>query len=274
MADRVGKPVIFRQGVKRSAAALYRRLGAARKPGELVILNYHSIQPEEAFSTSPEMFARQLEYLIERFDLPSLDGWFERHELGPPAARPAALVSFDDGFENFFEFAFPILQRLKVPAVLFVTTGFVIGGCGVEARLGMYRDLPPLSWAQLKEVRAGGIAIGSHTHWHRHLGQSTPAQVAEELRCSKMILEDQLGASINYFAYPWGQRQHIGRETAALLQANGYWAACSALWGKNTASTNRYLLRRVRIDAWDTLEDFQAKVEGGWDYLWYYQMLR
>ena len=87
-------------------------------------------------------------------------------------------------------------------------------------------------------------------------------------------MEDQLGAPINYFAYPWGQRQHIGRETVALLEAHGYLAACSALWGKNTASTNRYLLRRVRIDPWDTLEDFQAKVEGGWDYLWFYQMLR
>jgi len=267
----MGKAVAFRQQVKRGWAALYRHLAAPRQAGDLVVLTYHSILPDETFSTPPDVFARQLEYLVERFRLVSLDAWLQRAEGGGADQRPAALVSFDDGYENFFRFAFPLLQKFEVPALLFITTGLVTGGCGVAARLGMYGHLPPLSWGQLRELQAGGVTIGSHTHRHCDLGQATRAEAAEELTYSKKILEDQLEAPIKFFAYPWGYRQNIGRETSSVLRETGYLAACSSLWGKNTAATDPYLLRRVRVDAWDTPEDFRAKVEGAWDFIGLYQ---
>jgi peptidoglycan/xylan/chitin deacetylase (PgdA/CDA1 family) len=274
MAPRFEKTVSLRQGLKRRCARLYRHLSSARRTGDLVILTYHSIQPDEPFSTSPEVLAQQLEYVAGRFNLPALDEWLQARDSDQRDGRPAALITFDDGYENFHRFAYPLLQRFNVPAVVFVATGFVTGGCGVEERLDMYRRLPPLSWAQLREIKEGGITIGSHTHRHLHLGQAAREQVEEELSCSKKLLEDRLGAEVKYFAYPWGQRQHIGRETVSLLPACGYLAACSTLWGKNTVKTNPYLLRRVRIDPWDSLEDFQAKVEGAWDFVGYYHRLQ
>jgi peptidoglycan/xylan/chitin deacetylase (PgdA/CDA1 family) len=274
MSHCIGKTIAFRRGLKRGCASLYRHFCARREPSDLVILNYHSIQPREPYSTSPEMFARQLELLAEQFELLSLPAWLEQVERGRRASRPAALVSFDDGYENFYQFAYPVLQRFNAPALLFVATGFVAGGCGVEARLDMYRDLRPLSWAQLQELHRDGVTVGSHTHRHINLGQATPAQVAEELSHSRQLLEDHLGSPVTYFAYPWGQRRHIGGATIPLLRECGYTVACSTLWGKNTAETDPYLLRRVRIDPWDTLADFRAKIDGAWDFVGYYQRWR
>ncbi len=273
MSRHPGKMVVLRQTLKRGLAAVYRQFAGARKPGELVILNYHSIQPDETFSTSPKAFAQQLEFIAAHFRLLSLDEWLQQRGRETTDGRPAAMVSFDDGFENFYSYAYPILQQYKVPALVFVTTGFITGDCDVESRLGEYRQLRPMSWSQLRAIQTGGVMIGSHTHRHLHLGRATRAQIAEELSYSKQLLEDQLGAPIKSFAYPYGQPQHIGRETMWLLEECGYATACSAIMGVNSAQTNPYLLRRVRIDAWDTFADFQAKVEGGWDFIGHYQML-
>lgn len=274
MTYQIGKTVGLRQGLKRSCAAIYRGFGDRLRPGELVIPTYHSVQANERFSISPEMFERQMEYLAENFKLPSLDQWLQRTESDESDDRPAAIVSFDDGYENFFRFAYPVLQRLKIPAVIFVTTGFVTGGCGVEERLAMYGELKPLNWEQLKEIRRGGMTIGSHTHGHIHLGQATRDEVADELNRSKQILEEQLNSPVRHFAYPWGQRRHIGVETIPLLQQLDYESACSTLWGRNTRQTDRYLLHRVRIDSWDNFKDFRAKVQGDWDFIGYYHRVK
>jgi peptidoglycan/xylan/chitin deacetylase (PgdA/CDA1 family) len=274
MSPSPGIEVPSRQNLKRRCASLYRFLHPPRRPGDLVILNYHSIQPDEPYSTPPDQFALQVEWLKEHYRLLSLPEWLEHVARGTHDARPAALVSFDDGFENFFEFAYPVLQRFRAPSLLFVTTGFLEGGCGVEERLAMYRNLPPLSWAQLVEVQRNGVTIGSHTHRHLNLGLATPAEVAEELRHSKALLEDRLGTPIPYFAFPWGQRRNIGRATLPLLRECGYAAACSTLWGRNTTATERFLMRRVRIDPWDSLEDVRAKVDGHWDFIGLYHAVR
>jgi peptidoglycan/xylan/chitin deacetylase (PgdA/CDA1 family) len=273
MIPQIAKRDAFRRRLKRHGASLYRFFHTPRQPGDLVILNYHSIQAGEPFSTPPEMFALQLELLADRFRLVSFPSWLDQ-AVRPRDDRPAALVSFDDGFENFYQFAWPVLQRFQAPALLFVATGFVEGGHGVETQLDMYRNLPALSWRQLEEVHRNGVTVGSHTHRHIDLGQATPVEVAEELQYSKRLLEDHLGSGITYFSYPWGQRRNIGRATIPLLRKCGYTAACSTLWGKNTASTERFLLRRIRIDPWDTLEDFRAKVDGLWDFIEQYHLWR
>lgn len=266
--------VPMRQELKRRFASFYGRLQRPRRAGDLVILNYHSVQPNEPFSTPPDAFDAQLEWLAARFDLPTLDAWLEHVARGTRPSRAAALVTFDDGYENVHRFAYPSLRRLGVPSVLFVTTGFLDGGFGVEERLAMYGNLPALSWEQLVELQRNGVTVGSHTHRHLDLGQASEAEVGEELRHSKQLLEERLGSPIRYFSYPWGQRRNIGRTTIRLLRESGYQAACSTFWGKNVAQTDRYLLRRIRIDPWDSMEDFAAKVNGAWDFIGAYHAWR
>ncbi len=274
MSRSVPDPAGLRQRIKRGCASVYRHLHVPPRPGDVVMLNYHSIQPDEPYSTPPEMFAQQLKLLAEQFELSTLPAWFERRQDRTRDHRPVATVTFDDGYENVFQFAYPVLQRLQVPATIFVTTGFVTGGCGVESRLAMYRDLRPLQWAQVEELHRAGILIGSHTHRHLDLGRATAKEIAEELTHSRQLLEDHLGSPVTYFAYPWGQRRNIGRQTIPLLRECGYMAACSTLWGRNTAETPPYLLRRVRVDPWDTVEDFQAMIAGDWDFVGHYQRWR
>jgi peptidoglycan/xylan/chitin deacetylase (PgdA/CDA1 family) len=266
--------VPLRQELKRQFASLYGRMRGPRRPGELTILNYHSVQPDEPFSTPADMFASQLEWLVERFELPTLDAWLEHAARGTSPPRPAALVTFDDGYENVHRFAYPSLKRLGVPSVLFVTTGFLDGGFGVEDRLAMYSRLPALSWEQLIELHRNGVTIGSHTHRHLNLGLATEAEVAEELQISKRLLEERLETEVRYFSYPWGQRRNIGRAAPRLVRESGYRAACSTLWGRNVAGTDPYMLRRVRIDPWDSIEDFAAKVNGAWDFIGAYHAWR
>ena len=102
-----------------------------------------------------------------------------------------------------------------------------------------------LSWSQIREMQAGGIAFGAHTMTHPCVAQLSPLERHRELVEAKQLLEERLQSPIDHFAFPFGQPSDIGAEACALLPACGYRSAVSTVWGVNTRTTNPYLLRRM-----------------------------
>jgi peptidoglycan/xylan/chitin deacetylase (PgdA/CDA1 family) len=173
----------------------------------LPILMYHSVATSPAAATRrlavrPAEFAAQLALLQAEgmTTLPFTDVAAALHEDRPLPPRTVALT-FDDGYADFHEVAFPLLQRYGCTATLFVTTGW-LDDAG-EHRAGRPLDRM-LSWRQLDEVASAGIEIGAHSHSHARLDQLPTRLLEWELRTSKALLEDRLGKPVPSLAYPFG----------------------------------------------------------------------
>lgn len=195
------------------------------------ILAYHRVHPDGSRQTptvSPERFERQMTLLARRWNPVALermaDGAEGKAALPP---RPVA-VTFDDGTEDFYPFAFPVLRRLRIPATVFL----------IADRLGHPGFL---SEARILEMARSGIAFGSHGLSHRYLPELSDPELWENVSGSKRKLE-ALGLTVSSFSYPAGGFTPAVR--AAVSQA-GYQAACTTNRGLRRFPADRWALRRI-----------------------------
>ena len=130
-----------------------------------------------------------------------------------PGSAPVALT-FDDGFAELFDHAFPVLVRFGLPATL-----FVVGRTLTDPPIPVdWVDDPParplrtLTSEQVLEMRDVGIAFGSHSASHRDLATLGEEEVVRDLRESRETLEDLLRTPVAFVAYPRGRHnEHVRR---------------------------------------------------------------
>ena len=202
------------------------------------------------------------------------DSW--RHQLAVPPAvfeqqlrnllrlgfRPAAIdaaarghgkllhVTFDDALASVLR-ALPALERLRVPATVFVCSGYAEDGRALElVELGeeakaYSSELTTLNWDEVGSLAARGVEIGSHTVSHAHLTLLSDAELEQELVGSRERLEDMLGQRCRFLAYPYAE--HDERVRAAARRA-GY---VGAFVLDRRPATDRYALPRLAMLAKD-----------------------
>ncbi len=182
------------------------------------VIMYHNILPNPTvpWDTSVAEFERHLAMIKERGLTPiSMDQLVLHLRTGASLPPKPILLTFDDNYEGQYKYAFPLLQKYKYPAVWSVHTRYV----------GVKDDNPKAGWAELREMRDSGlITFASHTVNHQNL-VTTPlsdAQILQELRESKAVLEKELGVEVKYFNYPEGDNNPRVRQ---LVQKAGYTAA-------------------------------------------------
>ena len=121
-------------------------------------------------------------------------------------------------------------------------------GCSVYQAAGGTAIYDPLSWSEAAEmVRSGLVSIGSHTHSHVIMSRCEPARAADELRVSKQIIEQRLGARCELFCYPNGRRGDFNGSTKGLLQAHGFSSALTTVYGNNARGADVFELRRYNL---------------------------
>ena len=177
--------------------------------GRSAILTYHSIDTSgSVISVPPSVFRSQMEFLAASgIPVAPLDQVF--HQPGSVA------ITFDDGFANLAEHAFPLLERYGLPATVFVVSEY----CGrhndwPSQPLGAVPILPLLNWEDLQKLPAG-IDIGAHTATHPDLSR-LPAQDCErEMNSCRQQIEQRLGKAVPCFAYPYGASSPEVRKLAA-----------------------------------------------------------
>jgi peptidoglycan/xylan/chitin deacetylase (PgdA/CDA1 family) len=194
---------------------------------DLLVLGYHAVSErwQSDLSVTPERLERQLGSLVKR-------GYrgVRFHEAATSAPTGKTLVvTFDDAYRSVLELAFPIMQRLGLPGVVFAPTNFAAGGelaswPGVDTYLdGAYaQELEVMSWEELAELHARGWEVGSHTCSHPHLTRLDDHALLEELRDSRAECERNLKIPCHSLAYPYGDTD--ARVIAATANA-GYTAA-------------------------------------------------
>ena len=216
------------------------------------VLMYHRIGPPDAASSltvAPESFSRQMDWLESRsFQFLSLDEVSEQRGRTGIASR-AVSISFDDGFRNNYELAFPVLIQKEKPAAVFIVVNWV----------GQKNFM---SWPEVREIAKAGITIGSHSLSHRWLPRISDArELTSEIFDSKKKIEDEIGLEVRHFSYPVGG---VDERVAALVREAGYRAAWVAGARPSLSIQEpRFVLRRLKISPSDAyLPRFSLKAYG------------
>lgn len=155
--------------------------------------------------------------------------------------NPSVLLTFDDGVISHYSRVFPILLRLKMKGIFFISTGFIEkeGYLGKKEIRNMYRK---------------GMIFGTHGHYHKFLNRISYKEMEEEIVSSKKILEAILNAPIILFSFPGGR---FSKTSVKLLKMSGYKYAFTSLRGINNAYTSPFLLKRFPITSNLSLKDMQ-----------------
>jgi peptidoglycan/xylan/chitin deacetylase (PgdA/CDA1 family) len=265
------------------------RAGLGPRGFRLPILMYHSISddPENGVSpyyrtsTRPEQFAEHMAMLrtqgyqavtlsqgLERLyagSTPACDcrGRLPRHP-SPVATDRAVVLTFDDGFQDFYRTAFPILQQHGFGATVYLPTAFI----GETPRQFKHRAC--LTWSEVDALHRAGIEFGSHTVNHPPLVDLEWGEIERELRDSKTAIEQRLGAPVKAFAYPYAFPQAdriFVRHLQALLETVRYESCVTTKVGCASPASEPLQLERLPVNTGDDTALLRAKLEGGYDWL-------
>ena len=303
--------------------------GLTRLRAQLVrdvrILAYHrvlTLVDEDAFpfdaelvSASEAQFRAQMQVLARRFQPIRFSDLIAAIDGGPPLPARAVIVTFDDGYDDNYTRAYPILREAGVPAMFFVSTGHIDSGnvyaydwlvhmilrttathlviaeidvdvaiparpverralaamlldrlkwrradkqSAIIARLEHAWSMPrthghpecrPMSWDQLREMRAGGMEIGSHGMWHNMLAKLTREAMRDEVAGSQRAIARELGAPPEVISYPVGGIDAFDDEVVRTAVEAGYRIGCSYASGTvRMPVTSPFALKRLPVE--------------------------
>ena len=227
----------------------------------LFFLTYHKVDGASGLELdiAAAQFRRQMAYLAQRMKVVSLDQALSFLDAGLPLTDDLYVLTFDDGFRDFYTQAFPILQQHGLPAVLYVNTGFVETGITYPLEPIGRRDVP-VTWGMLAEMADSGlVTLGAHTHTHPLLVDQPDDRIEEELGLPIDLIRRRTGMVARHFAYPlavWDTR------TEDLVKR--YYASAAIGTGQIAypGQVDPYRIPRISIRRSDSWRFFQAKVHG------------
>lgn len=237
----------------------------------LSILMYHSIADEDEAGvhpyyrtgTAPAVFAAQMESLHQAgFSVIGLGEAIRRSNQ--PDAEKSVVITFDDGYRNFYANAFPVLDRHGFTATMFLATAYV-----GESNL-TFKGKECLSWGEVRELQKHGISFGSHTVTHPQLHDCNASSMRDEIVASKRTIEQKLGCAVPSFSYPYAFPETDNSFKARLrdeLRHAGYENGVCTTVGHPGPASDPYFLNRLPVNSDDDPQLFLAKLAGSYDWL-------
>lgn len=237
-----------------------------RRPG-LIVLAYHRIgaNVDMELDIPTSFFEQQLKYLVEYYDVVTLDKGLETlTKLGEPLEKDMVALTFDDGYSDFYENAFPLLSHYKVPATIYLSTHYIETGENFPWDKSLDKEkqaqAKPISWKQLEEITASGlITLGSHTHTHPNLNSLALQEIERELATSKQLIQKRLGINVEHFCYPGG----VFSDYTEVAVSKHFKSAAIGGRRKNIYPINAYHIYRVPSQKSDDFQLFKTNLRGG-----------
>lgn len=208
--------------------------------GKIPILMYYEIYRSQeyqrlkaltnpAYNTELSDFRKQMAWLHKnKVKTLTVDELLSKRS---PTTEKAICLTFDDGWVGNYLYAYPILQEHGFKATFFIATD-LIGN-------SFY-----MTWEQLKQMRASGMSIQSHTVSHRPLGDMEEREIVYEFSESKKIIEERLSTKVNHLSLPHG---HKGTGIWPLAKKIGYQSICTSDVGFHIWDSPDPWLKRVSI---------------------------
>lgn len=217
------------------------------------ILVYHSVMPHHPGQTKEQRildvdtsnFGQQMRFLVNGgYHVVSFQQLVDALDGRDTLPARAVVITFDDGWQNQYKYAFPVLRKLGMPATFFVFTSVID------------HDKRNMTWDELRQMQAAGMTIGSHTRTHPILPDDHRG-LAYEVDSSRVDIQRHLGTAPKFFAYPFG-----AWDRRALSEARhaGYDAA--RLYGGGTWNDRSRLFALHAVPVTDNMERFERAVTG------------
>lgn len=215
------------------------------------VLTYHDIAPQAKgrLVISVKSFEEQMRYLKEQgYRVVSLSEFHEFLSLRRQLPRRSVVITFDDGYKSFMQYAYPVLKALGFTATLFVYTDYV--GTGRNA----------LSWEDLAKLAAEGFQVEGHSKTHSDLRRRPGESEADhgrrmraEMEAPQKLFEQRMGRPARFLAYPYGAADD---GVVQRTREYGFVGGLTVFREGNASFAPVFRIRRSQIYAEMTLEDF------------------
>jgi len=218
----------------------------------------------------PEMFDEHIKMLVSQYNVLPLGTAMDMVYSSSLPDRTVC-ITFDDGYADNYQNAFPTLVKYKCPATMFVVSDFIDGVTELVAdgRFG------PMSWDQLKVMTESGLVeIHSHTKSHQIMSHLSQEEISTELNESRSTIAENLSTQCSMLAYPNGQPGDFNKEIELATRHSDYRYAFSTIWERATRKSRMQAIPRIRIDAGDTTSELKKKIEGHYDFVGFIQRVR
>ena len=214
------------------------------------ILMYHYLsQPPPGadryrrdLSVSPALFEQHLAYLqAEGYQSITLYDLLHHLTQGAPLPHKPVIITFDDGYRDNYDNAFPLLQQYGFDATFFVLVEVTNQG---EAEY--------LTWDMMREMLAAGMDIECHARVHEYLPDNDDARLIWQVLGCREALESQLGQRPRFISYPSGR---FDERVAAFFTSDNYWGGITTQQGTLHSSDALFQLKRLRVRNSTTVEE-------------------
>lgn len=234
------------------------------------VLMYHSVSPVDSSAscryyqtnTHPKVFQAHMEFLAGNgYSVIPLEGIREKNFIEGDVSRKTVVITFDDGYKDFLEHAYPVLDEFGFPATQFISTGFI--GKTLNER-------PCLDWEDVRFLSRNNVTFGSHTVSHPKLFHLSDREIENEIVGSKDEIEAKLGVRLSTFAYPFAFPQEdpgFIRRIETILKKAEIPIGVTTRIGYHASSDPLFFVKRIPANTHDDPGFFQAKLDGGYDWL-------
>lgn len=196
---------IFRNAIIRALM----RLGTYDR--DSFVLCYHDVDKD--YKLTPEFFEYQIRYYLEH-------GYKFISEVGDLRAPKRILITFDDGYESFECHVLPLLERYRVPCIVFVPTKYIGKKMadGISEPENQSKNI--MSFDTLKRLAGSGlVGFGCHTHSHFDMTRAESLFIRQDIEKALSIIRSVSGKECRAFCYPQGK---VNDEVKALINEMGF----------------------------------------------------
>ncbi len=226
---------------------------------QIPILMYHYLgtPPPRAdiyrrdLTVAPDLFAAQLDRMqADGYTIISLYDLTAHLLEGAPLPEKPVVLTFDDGYRDNYENAFPILRERQLTATFFIVTDFID------------RERPEyLTWDMVREMYAGGMSIEVHGVDHTTLRGRSQADLEYQALRSYETIQARIGIRPRFLSYPAGE---FDNKAIEMFRSANYWAAVTTIQGTTQQSERQFEYERIRIRATTTPDDLIRLLQAEW----------
>ena len=204
-------------------------------------------------SVLADLFEKQLAYLRRQGYRPvSLKDYLGSWQKKITLPSKSVVITFDDGFQNFFSFARPLLKKYGYTATIFLVTDKINSN-----------NRGFLSWEEVIRLKEEGFSFEAHTCSHSSLTSLSLEEAKQEIEESKKIIEEKIKRPCEFFSYPYGE---FNSAIQILVKEAGFLGAVVTPHGPGVKE-GPYSLKRVGINKNNSMWVFKFKISGGFTWL-------
>ncbi|MDO4589513.1 MAG: polysaccharide deacetylase family protein [Fusobacterium sp.] len=251
---------------------IYSKEYVKKKKYEIPVIMYHRVVTDESEAgvhgtyITAKKFDEHMRFLKENgyetitFKEMAKLNWRNRFNKN----RKLIMLTFDDGYEDNYKIAFPILKKYNFSCIIYLVSHLDYNKWDVEVPENPEKKFTLMTMDMIKEMQDYGIEFGGHTMNHPRLAHIPLERAREEILTSKAVLEEKLQEKLTSFAYPYGD---LNEDVKSIVREAGYSFAVATDSGDLSFAEDLFQIRRIGIFPTNNMLNFRRKVKGNYNFI-------